>query len=195
MVQREEAKPEPTKIWTYGKGYKICCVQISLSFTSRGVYNLVTYLQPDGSNSEDNETFEEGLSKTSSSSLLTHNNRSQLTVITHQYHLTTPHIIKKHDFTIWQFTSCSGIEQNPQLRLVNCTLNHAAGEQGRVRGQWYWSYLFGSQNDRNHTLRFSCLGTLVNQDGPETKFGKSRVSGTHTRATDYIRVLGESRSI
>ena len=85
--------------------------------------------------------------------LLAHDDRSQLTVVSHQYHLLGSQDYRYH--TLW-------------LCCLQC---HTP--------LWY----------EDDVIVMSYLSGLVNQDRLEDKLGKTRISGSDTRTTDYISIL------
>lgn len=51
------------------------------------------------------------------------------------------------------------------------------------------SHLFGTKNNRHHTLWFRSLGALIDQDGAELHLSQARISCPDAGAADHICIL------
>lgn len=61
-----------------------------------------------------------------------------------------------------------------------------------MRWMKWRSHLLGAQHDRDHALRLSGLGALVDEDGSELHLGQTRVSRPNAGAADHIGILAQT---
>lgn len=149
--------------------------------------HTILHLQTDRSDTQNHQPLEQRLRQTRFSCFLTHDHRTQLTVIAHQNQLSntadgtlTKHIslytnttIKSTSTKIIQFTIRCGQHNE---RLLNDSV----------------SYLFGPEHHWHHALGLCGLGALIDENGAELHLRQSRITGPHTCATDHICVLRKS---
>lgn len=58
-----------------------------------------------------------------------------------------------------------------------------------------YTYLSTAQHHGDHTLWFSGLCALINQDRPKLHLGQPRITSSHTGTTDNVSMLNKDRKI